>query len=87
MEYAAIILAILGLAVGLAFRLKVLLPILALLLVGSGAFAIARGLDFGDTALVVFAAQAAIQFGYFVGIVAMVRPSMLKPGDRQACRC
>ncbi len=69
MEYAAIILAILGLAIGLAFRLKVLLPILALLLVGSAAFAIARGLDLADTALVVFAAQAAIQFGYFVGIV------------------
>jgi hypothetical protein len=69
MGLAAIALAVLGLAVGIAFRLKVLLPILGLLLVISGVFAVARGFDFVHTALLIITAQAIIQTGYFLGIL------------------
>lgn len=67
---AAIALAILGLAVGLAFRLKVLLPILALLLVVSILFSVIRGLTFLDAALTIMAAQSIVQGGYFLGLIA-----------------
>ena len=52
MVYAAIALAIMGAAVGLAFRLKILLWVLALLLVVSVMFSLNRGFDFLDTALI-----------------------------------
>ena len=69
MEYAAIALGILGAAVGVVFRLKVLLPIIALLLLASIAFSLARGFSFLDTALTIFAAQAILQGSYFLGFV------------------
>jgi hypothetical protein len=67
---AAIALAILGLAVGVAFRLKVLLPILALLLTASVLFSLVRGSTFLDTALTIMAVQSIVQGGYFLGLVA-----------------
>jgi hypothetical protein len=70
MVNAAIALAILGLAVGVAFRLKVLLPILALLLVVSILFSIVRGFTFFDAALTIMAAQSIVQGGYFLGLIA-----------------
>jgi len=69
MGLVAVALASLGLAVGLAFRLRVLLPILGLLLVISGVFGVARGFDFIHTALIIIAAQAIVQTGYFLGIL------------------
>ena len=66
---AAIALAILGVAVGVAFRLKILLSILALLLVVSVAFSIARGFTFLDTALTIMAVQSIVQGCYFLGLV------------------
>ena len=72
MEYSAIGLAVLGAAVGLVFRLKVLLPIIGLLLSASIIFSISRGLSFLDAALMVFVAQAILQSGYFVGL--LLRP-------------
>jgi hypothetical protein len=69
MVLAAIVLAILGLAVGVAFRLRVLLPILGLLLVISSVFAVGRGFDFIHTALVIITTQAITQTGYFLGIL------------------
>jgi hypothetical protein len=70
MGLVAAALAILGLAIGIAFRLRVLLPILGLLLVISSVFAVAGGLDFVNTALVVITAQAIVQTSYFLGILA-----------------
>jgi hypothetical protein len=70
MGYAAVVLAILGFGVGAAFRLKVLLLILALLLVFSVIFAIAQGFDFFHTAVTVIETQTSAQVGYFLGIVA-----------------
>jgi hypothetical protein len=67
---AAIALAILGFAVGVVFRLKILLSILAALLVVSVAFSLARSFTFLDTALTVMAAQSIVQGCYFLGLVA-----------------
>jgi hypothetical protein len=69
MVYAAIALAIVGAAVGLAFRLKILLPVLALLLVVSILFSLERGFGFLDTALTIMAVQTILQASYFLGLV------------------
>jgi hypothetical protein len=61
-------LAVLGAAVGVIFRLKVLLPIIGVLLCASIIFSISRGLSFLDAALVVVVAQAILQAGYFAGL-------------------
>ena len=69
MGYAAIALATLGFAVGLIFRLKVLLVIIALLFVVSFAFSVARNFNFLDTALTIMAAQTLVQAAYFMGLL------------------
>lgn len=69
MGYAIAALAVVGFAVGVVFRLKVLLPILAVLLVASVIFAITRGYSFTDALLTTIAVQIIIQAGYFLGIV------------------
>jgi hypothetical protein len=69
MGYAAITLAIMGFVVGLRFRLKVLLPIVVLLLIGSGIFAVLQGWHFFTTFLAIVAAQTILQVGYFSGIL------------------
>jgi hypothetical protein len=69
-EYFAVGLAVLGAAVGIIFRLKVLLPIIGVLLCASIIFSVSRGLSFLDTALVVVVAQAVLQAGYFAGLFA-----------------
>jgi hypothetical protein len=66
---AAITLAIMGFAVGALFRLKILLSILALLLVASIVFSLARGFSFLDTALTIMAVQSIVQSSYFLGLV------------------
>jgi hypothetical protein len=66
---AAIALALLGFAVGALFRLRILLSILALLLVASIVFSVARGFGFLDTALIIMAAQSIVQSSYFLGLV------------------
>jgi hypothetical protein len=82
---AAIALAILGFAVGTLFRLKILLSILALLLVASIVFSVARDFTFLDTALIIMAAQTVVQSSYFLGlvsravVVAVQRTRHLKP--------
>jgi hypothetical protein len=70
MGYAAIILVLIGFALGALFRLKVLITILALLLVPSIAFSIASGFSFLDTALTVMIVQSITQGSYFLGLVA-----------------
>ena len=69
MVYVAIAVATVGVAVGLVFRLKVLLPILASLLVVSALFSLAQGLSLLDTALTIVVVQTTIQGGYFLGLV------------------
>ena len=69
MGYAAIALAILGLLTGIAFRLRVLLTLVALLLVVSIGFAVSHGFSFLNTALTILIAQTIFQTSYFVGLV------------------
>jgi hypothetical protein len=69
MVYAAIALAIVGVAIGLAFRLKILLSILGLLLVASVGFSVDRGFSFLDTALTIMVVQTILQASYFLGLV------------------
>jgi hypothetical protein len=66
---AAIALTILGFAVGVVFRVRVLLPILALLLVASIVFSLVRGFTFVETALTIMAAQSIVQGSYFLGLL------------------
>jgi hypothetical protein len=70
MESAAITLVIVGFAVGLVFRLKILLPILALVLLIAIIFSLIRSFSFLDTALTIMAAQSIVQASYFMGLVA-----------------
>jgi hypothetical protein len=69
MGFAAIALALLGFAIGLLFRLKVLLPLIAFLLVVSVIFSVARDFTFLKTALTIMAAQAILQASYFLGLL------------------
>ena len=58
MEYATTALAILGVAAGLAFRVKVLLPIIGVILLASIMFSLARGFGFMDTPRQLFSRPA-----------------------------
>jgi len=69
MVYAAIALAFVGAAVGLVFRLKILLPVLGLLLIVSIAFSLERGFSFLDTALTIMVVQTILQGSYFLGLL------------------
>jgi hypothetical protein len=70
MAYAAVVLAVLGFAVGAVFRLIILLSILVFLLFVSIVFSFARGFDFLDTALTIMVVQTILQGTYFLGLVA-----------------
>jgi hypothetical protein len=72
MEYLAVGLAVIGAAVGIAFRWKVLLPIIGLLPFASIIFSVSHGLSFRDAAIVVIATQVILQGGYFAGL--LIRP-------------
>ena len=69
MEYATTALAILGVAAGLAFRVKVLLPIIGVVLLASIIFSLATGFGFMDTAITVLMGQAILQGSYFLGLL------------------
>lgn len=66
----AAILALMGFATGLCFRLRTLLVVLAGLLLLSIVFSISSGFGFIDTAWTIMAAQTLTQAGYFLGLVA-----------------
>jgi hypothetical protein len=69
MEYAALALAVLGLVLGLAFRLKVLLLFLAMLVIVSAVFAVRTGWGFPGTLLTILVVQSIVQASYFAGVV------------------
>jgi hypothetical protein len=69
MGYAAIALAISGLATGIMFRLRVLLSLVALLFFVSIGVAVGNGFGFLKTVLTVMAAQTILQACYFLGVV------------------
>jgi hypothetical protein len=59
----------LGVAAGVAFRVKVLLPIIGVVLLASIIFSLATGFGFMDTAITVLMAQATLQGSYFLGLL------------------
>jgi hypothetical protein len=69
MEYTAIALAALGMVAGLRVRLQVLLLFLALLLLISVAYLAAQHIDLAYALLIILAAQAIFQGGYFMGLI------------------
>ncbi len=69
MGYAAIVLAILGVAIGLVFRLRFLLGAVTLLLVISLAFAFSRDYGVSGTILAIIVSQVILQGSYFLGLV------------------
>lgn len=69
MEYSAVGLAVIGAAAGIAFRWKVLLPIIIVVPFATLAFSIPRGLGLRDTAIIVIVAEAVLQGGYCVGLL------------------
>lgn len=70
MGYATVVLALFGLGLGATVRLKVLLPVLAVLLVVSIVFSIIQGFDVLHATAATIEAQVCTQMGYFLGIVA-----------------
>jgi hypothetical protein len=69
MGSAAIALALLGFAIGLLFRLKVLLLFIAFLLVVSVIFSVAQDFTLLKAAMTIMAAQAILQSSYFLGLL------------------
>jgi hypothetical protein len=67
-----IALAMLGFSVGVVFRLKVLMLVLAVLLVGSIGFSLARHFTVLNTALTIITTQGTVQSSYFLGMLARV---------------
>jgi hypothetical protein len=70
MGYAAIALATLGFSVGVVFRLKMLLLVLVVLLVGSIGFSLANNFTVLKTTLTIVIAQGTFQGGYFLAMLA-----------------
>jgi hypothetical protein len=67
MLYFAALLAVIGATAGLAFRWKLLLPVIVLLPFTAIIFAASRSLR--DTVLIILVAEAVLQGGYFVGLL------------------
>ena len=70
MGYAALALALAGFAVGMVFRLKILLLVIGLLLLVSVLFSIGSEFTFLDTLLMIMAVQTIVQGSFFLGLVA-----------------
>jgi hypothetical protein len=69
MGYAAIAIAIFGFAVGLKFRVKMLLFFVGATLIASIVFSVSSGFGFLKTLLTIMAAQTILQSSYFLGLV------------------
>ncbi len=69
MGYAALALALAGFAVGMVFRLNILLLVIGLLLLVSILFSIGSEFSFLDTLLTIMAVQTIIQGSFFLGLV------------------
>jgi hypothetical protein len=70
MGYAALTLAVAGFAVGMVFRLNILLLVIGLLLLVSILFSIGSDFSFLDTLLTIMAVQTIIQGSFFLGLIA-----------------
>jgi hypothetical protein len=81
MIYSAIGLAVIGVGAGLAFRWKVLLPLIVLLPLAAVVFSVSSGFGYADSAIVIFVAEAILQCGYIIGLlISFFATSCLRPG-------
>jgi hypothetical protein len=81
MVYSALGLAVIGVGTGLAFRWKVLLPVIVLLPLAAIVFSVSRGFSYKDTIIVVLAAEGILQVGYFAGLlIRFIADASLRPG-------
>jgi hypothetical protein len=69
MMYLAAGLALLGAAIGMAFRWRALLPAIVLVPFLVTIFSVSRGARFDMTATAILIAEAVLQGGYFVGLL------------------
>jgi hypothetical protein len=69
MTYFAVGLAVIGAAAGLAFRWKVLLPVIVLLPFAAIILSVSHSLDLENAVIIVLVAEAILQGGYFVGLL------------------
>ena len=67
MGYAGLVVLILGGAIGLAFRLRFLLGIVLLVLLGSLIFVVSHDYSVLHSLLLIVGAQTLLQVGYFAG--------------------
>jgi hypothetical protein len=72
MQYAAIALAFLGAAIGARFRLRFLVGVIALLLPITLVLVLVKPYSVRDSLIIIMAAQALLQGGYFAGLVGRV---------------
>jgi hypothetical protein len=79
MVYAAITLAVLGFAVGILFRLQVLMLVIGLLLIFSVVLSIGSGLNFSDALLTIITVQTVVQGTYFLGLIARAALGSYRP--------
>jgi hypothetical protein len=81
MVYSAIGLAVIGVGAGLAFRWKVLLPVIVLLPLAAIIFSTSRGLSYKNGAIVIVVAEGMLQAGYFAGLlIRSIAIASLRPG-------
>ncbi len=69
MGYAAVALVIVGFAIGLLSRLKILLLVIGPLFLVSLVFSLGSGFSLLNTALTVVVTQTILQSSYFLGLV------------------
>ena len=77
MGYIALALALAGFAVGMVFRLQILLLVIGLLLLVSILFSIGSEFSFLDTLLTIMAVQTIVQGSFFLGLMAR---TVIAPG-------
>jgi hypothetical protein len=68
MGYATVVLILVGFAIGLLFRLKILFLVIGVVFLSSLLFSLGSGFSFLNTALTVVVTQAIFQSSYFLGL-------------------
>jgi len=68
MAYSAIGLALIGFGAGLAFRWKVLLPVVVLIPLAAIIFSVSRGFSYREAVMVIAIAEGVLQAGYILGL-------------------
>jgi hypothetical protein len=68
MAYSAIGLALIGFGTGLAFRWKVLLPVVVLIPLAAIIFSVSRGFSYREAVMVIAIAEGVLQAGYILGL-------------------